>query len=221
MTRGFEFSINEYYHVYNRGNNKQRIFVHPSDQRRFRALLYLCNNTKPVRYSQIKTGNYFNLPRGGNLVDIGSYCIMYNHFHLLLHEATEGGISRFMQKLTTAYAMYFRTRYKREGTIFEGSFKAKHLDNDEYLKYIFAYIHLNPVEHIDRSWKEDGIKDLSKVKKYIRQYAYSSFLDFCGENREERKVLNLSAFPSYFPGEYDFEDYLKIWLEFKDSHDEV
>jgi len=95
--------------------------------------------------------------RGEQLVNIVTYCLMSNHFHLLIYEKTEGGISKFMQKVTTAYTMYFNKSKQRTGALFQGKFKAKHASiNDNYLKYLVAYIHLNPIKLIDAQWKENG-----------------------------------------------------------------
>ena len=83
------------------------------------------------------------IDRGETLVDIGIYCLVPNHFHLLIKEKTENGISEFVKKVATGYSMYFNKKYERTGSLFEGPFKAKRIDTDEYLKYIFSYIHLN------------------------------------------------------------------------------
>jgi len=71
---------------------------------------------------------------------------MPNHYHILASAKADGGLTKFMQKLATGYSMYFNKKYDRTGTLFEGRFKAKHADSDEYLKYLFSYIHLNPVD---------------------------------------------------------------------------
>lgn len=112
------------------------------------------------------------------LVNIGAYCLMPNHFHILVHEKSEGGISKFMLKLSTAYSMYFNKLNDRSGALFQGPFKAKHADNDEYLKYLFAYIHLNPLKIIDPNWRNYGAIDRSKAESYVKNYPYSSFGDY-------------------------------------------
>src|SRR3989344_6922004 len=101
----------EYYHVFNRGVDKRNIFLGNYDKSRFQKLLYICNGTKVVHFSNLyelaKSNEIYSIERGNLLVDIGAYCILSNHFHLLLRERRAGGISRFMQKLSTAYTMYF------------------------------------------------------------------------------------------------------------------
>jgi REP element-mobilizing transposase RayT len=157
--------------------------------------------------------------RGETLVDIGAYCLMSNHFHLLLHEKTENGISIFMAKLLTAYSMYFNKRHVRTGALFEGRFLAKHADKDDYLQYLFSYIHLNPVKIIEPTWKVDGILNMKKTKQYLDDYFYSSYRDYMGEKREENLILNKNAFPEYFENFKEFEQYIDAWLTYNETEE--
>jgi len=188
MTRKIFFVPGEFYHIYNRGTDKRVIFKNTKDYNRFVLLLYLCNSTKPVNIeAELQKGRTFlelmESNRGDELVDIGAYCLMPNHFHILIKEKNEKGISLFMKKLSTAYSMYFNKKYDRSGALFEGRFKAKHISDDAYLKYLFAYIHLNPIKIIDSEWKENGICNKSEAKIYLSKYEYSSYLDYLGKNR--------------------------------------
>lgn len=216
MNRKFNFSVGESYHVYNRGTEKRLIFLDESDYQRFQKLLYLCNSEKGMVFRDIPAEEIYKHDRSKTIVDIGAYCLMPNHFHLLLHERTEGGISIFMQKVLTAYSAYFNKKYGRSGSLFEGVFKATHADIDEYLKYLFSYIHLNPVKIIDPKWKENGITDRRVAKKYLMGYPYSSYLDYMGKKREESVILDRGAFPEYFAEFKDFEQFIDEWLAFKD-----
>ena len=158
----------EYYHVYNRGNSKQKIFHDNEDYFRFISLMYACNSVNNFRiFTLAKEESPYDFERGKQIVSIGSYCLMPNHFHILITQTEERGISKFIQKLTTAYVMYYNKKYKRTGGLFEGKFKSEHLNNDRYLKYLFSYIHLNPVKLIDTDWKEAGIKDKRKIIKFL------------------------------------------------------
>jgi len=125
----------------------------------------------------------------------------------------ENGISVFMKKVMTGYAMYFNNRYDRTGSLFEGRFKARHVHEDTYLKYLYAYIHLNPVKLIQSDWKEHGIADVEKVKAHLHKYAYSSYKDYLGEVRKENLVLNTEAFPEYFLSSDSFEKNIFDWFE--------
>jgi putative transposase len=136
-------------------------------------------------------------------------------------EITEGGITQFMEKLGTAYSMYFNKRGKRTGFLFEGNFKAEHVDRDEYLKYLYAYIHLNPVKLIEPEWKEEGIHDLAKAKKYLEGYRYSSYEDYAMEKREESAILSPKEFPEYFEEVGEFKDFVDEWLLYKKEEEGI
>ena len=119
-----------------------------------------------------------------------------------------------MQKLTTAYVMYYNKKYERTGGLFEGRFKAEHLDSDIYLKYIFSYIHLNPIKLIDEDWKENGIKNKKNVLEYLSNYKYSSYIDYIGKERIQNKILNQKAFPDYFSTPREFLREIFEWISF-------
>ena len=91
MQRKFEFSVDEYYHIFNRGTDKRIIFVDDYDREYFITLLYLCNSTRPIDSREIEAGDPFLFERDGRLVFIGAWCLIPNHFHLLVKEATKVG----------------------------------------------------------------------------------------------------------------------------------
>ncbi|TSD02978.1 MAG: hypothetical protein Athens071416_369 [Parcubacteria group bacterium Athens0714_16] len=218
MSRNLEFSISEYYHLYNRGTEKRKIFLDDKDRERFLRLLYLCNTSKSIVFRDTIGLPLSAIDKKDVLVDIGCYCLMNNHFHLLIKEKIEEGISIYLGKLCTAYSMYFNIKYKRTGKLFEGSFKASHVDRDEYLKYLFAYIHLNPVKLLDSAmWKEKRIINTNGIKTFLKNYRYSSYLDYIGVNREERLILNKKVFPEYFETKKDFENFVKDWMEYEEE----
>ena len=214
--RKVDFSINEYYHIYNRGNSKQAIFLDEEYYNHFIELLYLCNSTRSIIYRDISK-NAYDFDREETLVDIGAYCLMPNHFHILVKEKSENGISKFMQKISTAYSMYFNKKHKRTGGLFEGKFKSQYIGIDRYMKYIFSYIHLNPIKLIEPGWKEKGIKNIKNAIKYLKTYQYSSYVDYLNENRLRLKILNQKEFPKYFPSKNSFEREVLDWLKYKEE----
>ena len=214
MNRKFQFSIGEFYHLYNRGINKMPIFLDVFDKKRFIKLLFVCNSRKSVVFKSIQGQSLDDIDRGETLVDIGIYCLVPNHFHLLIKEKTENGISEFVKKVATGYSMYFNKKYERTGSLFEGPFKAKRIDTDEYLKYIFSYIHLNPIKIIDSQWKENKITDRVKAKNYLQKYPYSSYFEYIGGKRQEEKILEKDSFPEYFSQPKEFDDFINDWLSF-------
>jgi len=150
---------------------------------------------------------------GKRLVAIGAYCLMPNHFHILVREITEGGITKFMSKLLTAYSTYFNKRQTRTGTLFSSEFKAQHLDTDEYLKYIFAYIHLNPLKLIEPNWKKSKINKQA-INTYLSKYYFSSYQDYIDATREISLILSRDIFPQYFIKKGSFKAYINDWISF-------
>lgn len=215
------FIENEYYHIYNRGVSKQSIFHDKQDYERFLGLLFLCNQEQPFKVDTISR----NIPlinrnkTSQDIVAVGAYVLMPNHFHILLTQTKEGGVIRFMRKVSTAYAMYYNKKYKRTGALFEGKFKAEHASSERYLKYLFSYIHLNPLKMLQKDWKEKGIKNTEKALAYLREYKYSSFLDYnrLSSNRKESIILNKKPFPPFFAKEKDFNHEVFSWLSYKQT----
>ncbi|MEK7621975.1 MAG: transposase [Patescibacteria group bacterium] len=222
MERKFSFAPGEYYHVYNRGNDKRKIFLDWRDHWRFMVLLYVANSQSVIHLSDHEEKDpiiLFDLPRKETLVDVGAYCLMPNHFHILLREPSGSNISRFMLKLQTGYSMYFNKKYQRTGSLFEGPFRAKHIAEDAYLKYLFAYIHLNPVKITDpENWEKKIIPNINQAKNHLSRYRFSSLSHYLGENLPENKILNPKQFPDYFaPGTERFSDFIDDWLNYSDG----
>ena len=211
------FVENEYYHLYNRGTNKMQIFNDHWDYLRFQKLLYLSNSKKSPKFSDIETspGKAWTVEKDDELVEINAYCLMPNHFHILIRSKNEKDVSVFLLKLLTSYSMYFNKKYQRTGALFEGKTKSKHANTDIYLKYLFSYIHLNPVKLINTKWKENKIIDLNKTLSYLQQYQYSSFLDYINNERLENKILNMTSCPEYFKNPKENLNELIEWLQYE------
>lgn len=214
--RKIHFTEDEYYHLYNRGNNKQKIFRDKADYARFMGLLFACNSPHGFKIDTLsKKRSPYDFDRGDQIVHIGAYCLMPNHFHILITQAADGGISKFMQKLTTAYVMYYNKKYERSGGLFESKFKSEHADTDTYLKYLFSYIHLNPVKLIKPKWREEGIQDKKAAFKYLTEYPHSSCAEYLKMQRQEKMILNKESFPDYFPDEHHFQKELFDWISYR------
>ncbi|MCC6323619.1 transposase [Candidatus Nomurabacteria bacterium] len=217
MARLIPFTPGEYFHIYNRGTNKMEIFLDFSDYDRFQKLLYTANSKETSKYSGIKSQDIlpvWSVERGETLVDIGAYTTMPNHFHLLIRSKNEKDTALFLQRILGSYSKYFNVKNNRTGTLFQGRSKAKHIVGDKYLKYNYTYIHLNIVKLIQNNWKEVGLKDIERTKEYLKNYKYSSFLDYSGANRQEGKILNKEAFPKYFEASESFEKEIKEFLNY-------
>ncbi len=213
--RKVAFEKGEFYHLYNRGNSKQKIFHDKKDYERFTSLLFLANGTNNFNYFNLaRDGVIYDFERGENLVDIAAYCLMPNHFHILITQTENGNISKFMQKLTTGYVMYYNEKYQRTGSLFEGKFKSEHVDNDKHLKYLFSYIHLNPVKLQEPKWKEIGLKNKDRAMDFLGRYEFSSFKDYKEEARQKSVVLNRKPFPNYFPNPKMFVSEILDWISY-------
>jgi len=170
---------------------------------------------------QLKAGIY-SIDRGDQLVSIGAYCLMSNHFHILLTPLVDSGVSKFMQKVSTAYVMYFNKTNNRTGGLFEGGFKSVRADSDQYLKYLFAYIHLNPL-NLKTPRSKTPRSDLGEKAKAqctstlvtsAVDYKYSSLFDYFSQTRDENLILNKGSFPEYFSDINDLRSELTEWILF-------
>lgn len=152
-TRKITFVDDYYYHVFNRGIERRITFIDKRDYKRALDLLYFYQFISiPVRYSQYnslpqerKEELLFTMEKSGKLIDIIAYCLMPNHFHLLLRQNMKNGIKKYLSNFTNAYTKYFNTRYDRSGALFQGIFKAVYIESDDQLIHVTRYIHLNPV----------------------------------------------------------------------------
>lgn len=220
----------EIYHVYNRGNFKNIIFHDSQDYDRFIKMLYVCNGAKKFKTKDFIKINkdLFSFERGEKLVDIICFVLMPNHFHLLLTSDTshnkrtdnnlDNKISVFMKRLTSSYSKYYNNKYNRTGTLFEGKFKASHVTENGYFKYLFSYIHLNPVNLIQSDWKERGISDHKKVNEHLNEYEYSSFKDYFHSPRKARgyeKIVSTDEFYKRVESKTDLNKEIFDWLKFK------
>ena len=130
--------------------------------------------------------------RGKPVVAIGAYCLMPNHFHLLLKEIKAGGITTFMQKLGTAYTMYFNAKYERVGNLFMRPFRARHVGDDRYFQHVLEYIHCNPAELYEPGWKAGKVNDMHLLARRLIEYPYSSLRNY--EKSEENPILSKDGF---------------------------
>jgi len=194
----------EIYHIVLRGVEQRQIFLDETDHYRGIFSLFEFNNAKPVSIKDRRKERFRfkkQMARGltsGNfertlLVEILAFALMPNHIHLLLRQIKPKGISLFIQKLGTGYASYFNRKYKRSGHLFQGRFHAVHIKTDEQLERVFIYIHTNPIAIIESKWKEKGIKNRARAKHFLKNYRWSSYLDYIGKKNfssvSERKFL--------------------------------
>ena len=157
------------------------------DRARFVHDLFEFNDTKPARnvlysFNKIMDVGHPYIERD-RIVDLHAWCLMRNHYHLLLSERAEGGITTFTRKLNTGYTNYFNERYKRNGVLYQGKAKKVLVHSQAHFLHIVHYIHLNPLDYVSgaREWRNARIADAVIAKKSLEKYRWSSFLDYYGK----------------------------------------
>lgn len=194
--RATPFAPEEWYHCYTRSIDKRTIFKNRRDYERFLETLYLSNSIESVRRHDLyepSHEDFFHVDRDHPLVAIGAYCIMPNHFHLLLKERADGGISKFMHRVGTSFTKYFNLKYDHVGNIFIKPFRSKHINDDRYHKRVAQYIHLNPAELFEHGWKRGVVSNVPYLEKRLKDYEYSSLSAYYGEKRLEDVILDTRA----------------------------
>ncbi|MCB9821930.1 transposase [Candidatus Nomurabacteria bacterium] len=138
-----DYGAGVYYHLYNRGNNKDVIFQDSQDYAVFLNLIK--RHLSPVETTDKLGRPYRNLSKE---VELLAFCLMPNHYHLLIYQHTQEGMTQLLRSVATAYSGYYNKKYQRVGRLFQDAFKASAVDSDTYLEHISRYIHLNP-----KDWK--------------------------------------------------------------------
>ena len=198
----------EFYHVLNRGVEKRNIFMDDRDRARFIHDLYEFNSTERAdpNFGRTSTSKMmdigcpsFDERYGDPLVMVHFFCLMPNHYHLMISPLVEHGIPLFMKKLNMGYAKYFNERYQRSGSLFQGKYKSVHLTEDSHFLYLPYYIHLNPLDMHTPSWRDGVLKDPTKALAYLNAYRWSSHLDYLG-TKNFPSVTDRSFFAKQFGG---------------------
>ncbi|MDO8462859.1 MAG: transposase [bacterium] len=176
--RNIVITSGEYYHIYNRGNDRRDIFYGDDDYLRFVVALLLYQFPESVsqlnrtvrKYVQHLVLDTSDFQLQGRYAELVCFALMPNHFHLIIRELEEGGIARYMQRLLNGYTKYLNTKHEKSGHVFQGTYQAVHVEDDDQLCYLSAYIHRNP-------------RDLPAWRNCEQEYPWSSYQDYVSENR--------------------------------------
>lgn len=219
--RNIRFVNEGIYHVYNRSVEKREIFVDDQDRFRFIHDLFEFNDEAPavnLYYKRPLIQSYEAKPRKIEqqkrklLVEILAFVVMPNHFHLLLRQIKENGISNFMHKLGTGYTMYFNQKYERAGSLFQGTYKAVLVNQEAHFIHLPYYIHFNPLDLKFPEWRDREIKNYKQAMKFLENYRWSSFLDYIGKKNfpsvTQREFLN-----EFFEGPENYKKDAMKWLK--------
>ena len=195
----------EHYHIFNRAVNKQVIFHEIGDYARFLFLILYFQS--PINFPQIGRlvkqfvkSSAFDIMNEDEIikkrrVELVAFCIMPNHFHLIIKESDEGGITSYMQRVLTSYSKYYNTKYEKSGHVFQGPYQAVHISNNRQLLHLSAYIHRNP-------------REISKWFNKEDQYQWSSYQDFIVENRWGN-LLVPDIIAGQFKNKYQYRNFVK------------
>ena len=193
----------EFYHVYNRGTDKRFVFMDNYDFKRFLQSMEEFNSVEPIGsiYQNSFIKSQLRRPTS-KLVNIICYCLNQNHYHMIIQQYADNGVSEFMRKLNGGYTKYFNWKHKRNGVLFQGKFKAIHIDSNEYLLHASAYVNLNnrvhrlKNEHFFSSWNEfmkNENKSICKKNVILSQFKskveYSNFAIEALQNILNKKDL--------------------------------
>ncbi|MBU1557711.1 transposase [Patescibacteria group bacterium] len=203
--RKVPFINGEYYHIYNRGAGKCEVFINEYDAKRFLKSMEVFNTTEPVRslrdfIEENKTPSCRTAGDREKLVNIICYCLNPNHYHFILEQLVEGGISEFMKRLGGGYTQAFNLKHKRNGVLFQGKFKDVHIESNEQLLYVSAYVNLNNKVHKKFGGSKKHFLDLISERSSWKEYIENVKDIFC------KKDIILSQFK-------DKKDYKKFTEE--------
>jgi len=217
------FVDDEIYHAYNRGVEKRKIFLTEKDYLRFIHDMYEFNDERPAfnsgfHFGSLLKSDFNSIFRGSRkpLVEILCFCLMPNHYHFLIRQLIDGGITEFMRKIGAGYTNYFNTKYDRVGPLFQGKFKAVHVTKEAHLLYLPHYIHLNPLDLTMPEWREQRIRSPEKALKFLESYRWSSYLDHIGKKNYPSVTQRDFILNNHYRSPTSIVDYrkeIRQWLE--------
>lgn len=209
----------ELYHILNRGIDGRILFLDSGDFVRFVHNMYEFNDIAPaiglvrrdVQNANVGPQRSYIRER---LVEIHGWCLMKDHYHLIISELVEGGLAKFMMKVNVGYAKYYNERYERHGHLFQGKTKKILIEYEAHFLYILHYVHLNALDYLKGAagWRErdkNTIKNAKEALQYLNEYRWSSYLDYCGK-KNFPSILTKNLFGEMFEDyQESIEDYLK------------
>ena len=219
------------YHILSRGVDKRKLFLDEEDFMRFIHNLFEFNDAQPLPNNTylFKTNpSGFpspNIERQQKqrrprilLAEMLTFCLMKNHYHLLVRARSKEWLTLFMRRLNMGYANYFNLKYKRAGALFEGRYKCIAVDNDAHFIHLPFYIHCNPLDYFAPNWRERDVKDYKKAFAYLENYRWSSFPDYIGK-KNFPSVTQRDLLLKFFDGPEQYKKSMTSWLKEMDSRD--
>lgn len=205
----------ELFHVLSRGVDKRQIFMSDKDYLRFLHNLYVLNDEARVNnvfYLFNKINDIASHYKRSRLVDIHTFCLMPNHFHLLLSPILEKGVSKFMKKLNMAYAKYFNQKHDRVGALFQGRYKSISIYKEAHFAHLPFYIHCNPLDMFSPEWRDGKLNKLKESINFLEKYRWSSHIDYLGKNNFPH-ITNREFLLDCFGGSNGYKSQIYSWLK--------
>ena len=214
-----EFTKGNYVHIYNRGHRREPIVRDAKDKWHFLQMLYYfnANFTPPNPFRQLREllNPRFNSrlewpekwPKREPIVTILTFCLMENHFHLLLKETQKGGIAKFMLKLGVGMANFFNTKYQEVGSLFQGAYKAKLVDEDAYLNHLSVYIQVKNPFKMYPGGIEKAKKEFDKAYDFATDYPYCSLADYAGKRNSP--IIDKELLGEIFPTPEQYKEFAR------------
>ena len=222
MLRKEKFVPGEYYHIYDRTIFNTPVFKDNKNCVRLMQAFLLANSTQSSQAFQFLRDNQKATienaleitKKGKQLVDVICFAIMPDHYHMLLREKIEGGITSFIHKCNISVAKYINTKTERHGPLFEGLFKSKHVTNNNYLLHLSLYIHLNPLDFlVGKGWREHKIQNWNQIRDKLIYYPYSSLKNFLNKNHEDKIISGAEIITDQFKDVKEYKSFLRDWSE--------
>lgn len=202
----------DYLLLSNMGAQGGVLFSSQEDYDRFEAYLFLLNAIESPRASNFfldgRSANIYDVARGDLLVAIGAYSFTPRGFLILVKELAPKGVAKFMQKIQTAYTMYFNGKYQRQGRIFHSGYRTDIAQSEIHLKYLVAMVHMHPAVLFNPLWEEVNEIELRILAHRAAEYRYSSFGEYASK---KFRIVAPDYFPKYFSTTRDAEALLLQW----------
>lgn len=204
-SRIFQFANDYFYHIYNRGSEKRSIFENSRDYQRFiKTMNYYQYLGPKLKFSHFSQFQNFKPNPSKKIVDIICFCLMQNHFHLLLKQLVEGGITEFVSKISNSYTKYYNTKHNRVGPLLQGEFKAVLVEKDEQLLHLSRYIHLNP--------------RVSLLVKDLANYQWSSYNEYANQASgfcSKQEILG------FFKNPYSYKQFVLDQVDYGEKLEQI
>ncbi len=207
------FSVGSFVHIVKRGARGGPIVRDDNDRWRFLKLMHYLNDANVPRNWERDISREHILqgfarppewPKANPYVSILAFCLLDNHFHILVQEMQDEGISRYMQRLCTSMSLHSNSKYGERGTLFQSAYLARTVENDVYLQYLSAYIQVKNTFELAPNMHE---KNFDALFSWAQNYPFASLIDYAGKRTAQ--IIRHSVAQEIFPSFSEFESFAR------------